>query len=704
MGDRRRYWAFLSYSHTDRAWADRLHRGLETYAVPGRLVGRGTRMGPAPRRFQPVFRDRAELTADADLRARVRDALEQSAFLIVICSPAAARSPWVEDEIVRFKILHGEAPVLAIIVAGAPRASSVPGREDQECFPPALRVRVAPDGALTGERADPIAADVRPGGDGRRLAMLKLLARMLDVGLDDLVQRDLQRRQGRLAALAGVSMAGAVAMGGLAAFALISRDEARSQRSQAEGLVAFMLGDLRKKLEPFGRLDVLDSVGTRAMKYYSSQERGGLDDKALGQRASVLHLLGDIQEKRGNLAAALKDFQQASTDTALLLARKPGDGERIFNHAQSVFYVGDVAYQRGESQRALRQFLEYKRLAERLVAIDPANADWQGEIAYANSNLGTALLTENRAEEALAAFRRAIAIDQMLALKSPRDRERRMNLAQAFAWASDAEAAAGRDDPALKDRLAERSIYDVLLGEDPNDNAASEDLVVNRVTIGGLLMRAGRSSPAISEFETSAREAERLKAIDPANTRYQLHAATAFTALGRALLVRHSLPAAAMAADHAQTLNETLVAKDPTVDEWRGVRLGSVRLLRIKISAEAARSPSACRRALAPAVEEAQRLDRLSIDRPRDEPLALAAAEASLLSGDYQAISARIDGARAAWAKALAIIRDVVSHGSAQSNDRGRAVRAQVHYRANQLAVATVAASRADRCPYDYAW
>nr|MBA3812324.1 toll/interleukin-1 receptor domain-containing protein [Caulobacteraceae bacterium] len=170
MGDERRYWAFLSYSHTDHVWADWLHGALETYHVPARLVGRPTRMGPAPRRFNPIFKDRQELAANANLREEVRRALAHSAFLIVICSPAAARSPWVEEEIVRFKVLHGEERVLAVIVGGAPRASFMPGREDQECFPAALRVRVGADGTLTAERADPIAADLRPAGDGRRLA------------------------------------------------------------------------------------------------------------------------------------------------------------------------------------------------------------------------------------------------------------------------------------------------------------------------------------------------------------------------------------------------------------------------------------------------------------------------------------------------------------------------------------------------------
>ena len=102
-----RYWAFLSYSSHDLAIAQWLHRALENYVVPRRFVGVPTPVGPAPRRFRPIFHDRTELPADSDLGASIERALEQSAYLIVICSPQAAESHWVEKEIVAFRSVHG---------------------------------------------------------------------------------------------------------------------------------------------------------------------------------------------------------------------------------------------------------------------------------------------------------------------------------------------------------------------------------------------------------------------------------------------------------------------------------------------------------------------------------------------------------------------------------------------------------------------
>ena len=122
-----KYWAFISYSHRDARVATALQRALETYRLPRRLVGKGTAMGALPAYLKPVFRDRDEMEAGADLKATVREALTQSRWLIAVCSPAAARSPWVNREIIEFKKLHGEARVLALIAAGEPFASRMPG-------------------------------------------------------------------------------------------------------------------------------------------------------------------------------------------------------------------------------------------------------------------------------------------------------------------------------------------------------------------------------------------------------------------------------------------------------------------------------------------------------------------------------------------------------------------------------------------------
>jgi len=220
-----RYAAFISYNHKDRKAAERLHRLLETYRFPRHLRGRDSAIGPIADRLPPIFQDRQELAASSDLAASVRAALEQTDTLIVVCSPNSARSHWVNEEIRAFTAMGRRHRVQCLIIDGEANASRLPGRDAAlECLPPAL---------FENGGSEPLASDVRPGQDGWQSARLKLLAGILAIPYDELRQRDLARRQKRLAMVATAATLGFVAMAALTVFALVSRAEAIAQRDIA---------------------------------------------------------------------------------------------------------------------------------------------------------------------------------------------------------------------------------------------------------------------------------------------------------------------------------------------------------------------------------------------------------------------------------------------------------------------------------------
>ena len=213
-----RYDVFISYRHTepDRDRAKWLHRALENYRIP-----RSLRMQyDLPRSLTRVFRDEEELAASSDLSKEIEEALYESKFLIVVCSPRTPQSEWVNQEVVRFRKLGRNDHILALLIEGEP----------SESFPRALceirQTMVDDHGRLVTahKEVEPLAADIRPSPSESnthrfRMAKLRLLAAILGCHFDDLRQREHERRIRRFA-FAGVVMGIlALVMAGLSVFA-----------------------------------------------------------------------------------------------------------------------------------------------------------------------------------------------------------------------------------------------------------------------------------------------------------------------------------------------------------------------------------------------------------------------------------------------------------------------------------------------------
>lgn len=560
-----KYWAFISYSHRDVRVATALQRALETYRLPKRLVGTRTAAGEVPPRLKPVFLDRDELQAGTDLKAIVGEALAQSRCLIVVCSPHSARSEWVNREIIEFKKLHGESRVLAVIAAGEPFASRLPGRAAEECFPPALRSELTSSGFADGAPLEPIAADLRPHADGKRRATLKLVAGMVGVGADDLFHRDATRRARQLAFIAAASLAGMAAMGVLAVSAVSARNEAQVQRGEAENLLEFMLGDLRKKLDPVGRLDVLDSVGGKALAYYARQEADRLDANALGRRARALHLIGEMREQRGQFDAAQSAFQRAADTTAQLLQRTPNAAQRIFDHAQSVYWVGHLARLRGQVPAAEQSFREYVRLADHLVRIDGHKLDWQVEAAYARSNVGVICLETARVPEALDIFTQQRAIWQGIAAVKP---EHAADVANTLGWIAKAHEAQGDLARSVETQKEKMRVLESMPDAQTNQKVR-HSLRVIYGEMARLELALGRPAASQQFALAAVQSAKALVAVDPQNKNWLEQQYVAQAILAETLIAAGD-PVGARENSQASLLGSAkLVALDPKMVAWQ---------------------------------------------------------------------------------------------------------------------------------------
>jgi tetratricopeptide (TPR) repeat protein len=152
-------------------------------------------------------------------------------------------------------------------------------------------------------------------------------------------------------------------------------------------------------------------VGRRALTYYGAQDVAGLAADALGRRARTQLLIGEVDNLRGDLDAALEAYLQAAATTDELLSREPQDTQRLFDHAQSVFWVGYIAWQRGDLQQARERMEEYLDHAERLVELEPGRPEWRTELGYAVSSLGSIDFERRDWASALESFTRSRGIN-----------------------------------------------------------------------------------------------------------------------------------------------------------------------------------------------------------------------------------------------------------------------------------------------------
>lgn len=528
------YKAFISYNHADIKTAAWLQRSLETFRVPARLIGKKTQVGKISRRVGTIFRDQEELSAGGALSDTLNDALANSEFLIVICSPAARGSQWVDLEIAEFKKHHDASKILCLIADGEPLIGEDLKLDHLECYPRAL-------GYLNRDTknkvaSESIAADYRKGCDGKRLTKLKMVSGLLGVKLDELIQREAQRRQRNWIIATFTSAAGMLAFAAISFLAIDARNDEELRRAEAEDLIEFMLSDLRDRLDAVGRLDVLDAVGAKAIEYYSNVSLTEHSSSSLGRRARAFHLLGEVDDLKGDLESARIAFEEAFQSTEELLQRDPDNGEKIYNHAQSVYWVGYLDWELGKLDDSLKAFETYLEMATQLVEIDPENMLWLEEKGNANINLGVYLLDISETERAQTQFLQARNIYQEVSLSPVASPDIKWLIAQTSAYLADSDENLGNYEEALSHRENEIELYDQVLAEDPSNQSINLSLLVAYNVRGRLQTQLGLVEEAMASLNIATETGEFLNSLDPDNTFTIANLAEGYLMLSRLLV------------------------------------------------------------------------------------------------------------------------------------------------------------------------
>jgi len=344
----------------------------------------------------------------------------------------------------------------------------------------------------------------------------------------------------------------------------LARDLADTRRGQAEGLIDFMLGDLREKLAPIGRLEILNDVGAQAQEYFGSIPEEEFSEEELMNRSRAFYQIGDVRIQEGNFDLAAPAFGESLRQARELSGRNPDNLEWLFNLGQSHFGVGNLFFERGELDGAQEHFEAYREVSERLVTEHPENLDYQLELGYSYTNIGAVLEARGDLDGAVEQLTRSLEVKQTLVDREPANPRRQLDLARSHNWVGVVLGQLGQLDQGLAHLRSEVLIINSLTEGEPSNMVLRSELVTSRASLSLAFAALGQLDPAVFQSRDALRLARSLVVHDPENARWRREVAVGEARVAGLLLETGSFGETRDFLESAQRALARLAAENPT--------------------------------------------------------------------------------------------------------------------------------------------
>lgn len=397
-----RFTAFISYKRgeDDEKYAKWLQNKLEGFRIPTEVAPPEPADGQGARRFK-VFRDKTDLGSHAELQQGLHNSLEQCRFLIVICSPRSAASPYVDAEVKWFQENGRADRVIPFIISGTP----APREGEEQCYPPAL---------------GPEALGVTLAEGSAEEALLKVVARLLRVDFHTLYQRHLRAQRRFMAKVAAGLALGLALVAGLAIWAVNAERLAKAQRREAESLVKFMTFDMRNEAFQYIPVTARETITQKVEEYYlrwgaTSPEARYVRAMHLGNRMRTLFEKGEntrAEAMVGDILALLDPLRK----------QFPDDVELVRFEAIARFVRASATITRDWKENAVREDVERARaLADELLQKRPDDSATIRAVAHMRENFARWLFLADDANSAITSAEAAFELRRTLKERLPDD-------------------------------------------------------------------------------------------------------------------------------------------------------------------------------------------------------------------------------------------------------------------------------------------
>jgi tetratricopeptide (TPR) repeat protein len=571
-------------------WARLHHDGARQHALadPTRSPTHASRPDPKAKRREAERRYAQKLiehTRVRELTDRTADALQASQFLIVLCSPAAAQDPRIDEQIRRFNSMHRDGRVIPVIVAGTP------GHPVRDCFPKALRYKLSAEREPTDECGEPI-ADARPEGDGKEVALQRVVGRLLGLPFEEVEQRGERARRFRRD-IRHATVAAVLAM--LIAYEAtltLGRAELAANEALLDRTVQMAATLANKAVTASTVLGLPQRVSTDLLAASEEMlrdliELGGESPRLRYRKAALMielarryAALGDHELPRGRVTEAARLLRSLASEV-------PGNPAWQRDLAVSYDQLGDALTAQGRLKEAISAYRTSAALAERVAQLavhDPAAQGALGsdpatrprhhrDLATIYIKAGDAAVAQgafkSALDDALESYQASLAIDRRLADADRSDTRWQYGLLIAQEKIGDVLRVQGELDQALASYRAGQAIAEALLKIEPGNLVWKRAFSVSQIKIGDVLALAGKPEEAMATYRVSNTLAERVTAADPGNAQWQNHLAISHDRIGSVLHARGDLVAALREYRTSVAIGERAAIADPDNSAWQ---------------------------------------------------------------------------------------------------------------------------------------
>jgi tetratricopeptide (TPR) repeat protein len=345
--------------------------------------------------------------------------------------------------------------------------------------------------------------------------------------------------------------------------AVHAAQRATKARDEAEKLIEFMMFDLRDKLEPIGRLSLLNDVNKRVEAYYDSFAGEEKSPDVLRRQGVMFNNHGDVLHAEGNLGAALTSYRDGLAITQKLAGQNPKNTLWQGDLAVSYNKIGDVLDAQGDLVGALKSFRDSLAIRQKLASQEPGNAGWQRDLAFSYERIGDVSYDQGHLDGALKSFRDSLDIRQKLASKEPDNAGGQRDLAFSYERIGDVLRNQGDLDGALKNFRNSFAIRQKLATQEPGDAGWLSNLAASYERIGDVLRDQGDLDGALKSFRVSLDIRQKLATQDPGNVGWQRDPAFSYERIGDVLRDQGDLAGALKSFRVSLDIHQKLATQEP---------------------------------------------------------------------------------------------------------------------------------------------